>query len=292
LHDCHNNFQPFSENLLTGLSAHVHFRMLVPLQPAIKPSTDASRYCSLNTVMKFIEPSEIRQLAKLVQIVEGDSTREEKEEDELDSTYIECVLIRAEYQQHGACGIVSSVLSCRSLPGWALARLAALDKKSIKTHEDICVIANIVRASDSIHHELKQCGTVNVSMDTKVAELTNFGLVKFNDQQVVISDGVHIRTHVQALDAEACPYLLEVGPHKTVNLVLAAAHAFVRTAACGYVYNLSTRKRVKVISNASLLNRILQLKFQSKRPALSDDQFEAMCRVSYTEEIPNTENAP
>jgi hypothetical protein len=285
LHDCHNSFQPFSENLLTSLGAHVHFRMLVPLQPMIKPPTDASRYCSLNTVLKFTEPSEVRQLAKLVQIVEGDSSTLEEDGGALDPSYVECVLIRAEYQQHGACAAVKLVLARRSLPGWALAKLAALDKKPVKTHEDVCVIANLVRASESIHHELKHCTTVTVSRDTQVGELTALGLVKFNDQQVVIKDGVHLRTHVQAVDTAACPYLLEVGPPQAVNLVLAAVHAFVRTAAFGYVYNLSTRSRVKVTSDSSLLNRIIQLKFQPKKPALSDDQFEAMCRVSYTEEI-------
>jgi hypothetical protein len=286
LHDCHSNFQPFSENLITSLHDHVKFRMLAPLQFIPKPSTDTHKYCSLHNVMKFIEPSEIKQLAKMVQIVEG-SLNTDTSTGELDVTYIDSLLIRAEYHKHGRCASVLSVLGRSSLPRWALIKLTTLHKKPDKTSSDFDVISALVRANESIHSDLKNLSHEVDPPDSilHLNDLFEFDLVKFNNSQLIIKGDTHVRSHAQAVDNRDCPYVLEVGQHKTVHLILAAIHALTRNAEFGYLYNLSTRKRVKVTSDLSLLECVIQLKFRPITPVMDDDRFKEMCLRPYTCDI-------
>jgi len=269
------------------LSEHVDFKVLSQIQPP-RPKTDPPiRYCCVDNLVKFVEPTELRQLLQYVRMETKkfdptSSATSDETGDLYNSRYQDYLLVCIEYKQTNTCVAVETVLEKSSLPSHSVAKLKRLHRKQNKSRLDLYTIANILRANSGLHNHLDliitETDKTQMLSDTQnLQDLMSFHLSTFQCNQVFTKDDILIRSTCQALDVHGCPYLVETGIHTPEAQLRLALDVLVRGSSCGYIYNTSTRQRSKIVAEIQLLSAALGIKFDARKPRMSDDAFRSQC---------------
>ena len=207
----------------------------------------------------------------------------EEEVESWPESYLDFLLISSEYQQTGSCALVTGILKKPCLPSWTLHQLRQLHQKTLKTFLDFVKLAEIIRAHKGFHLTVKSAAREEEETKANLADLASYQLSGFYDSQVFSHVKSYcLRSEVHGVDAAGCPYLLETGGSKLENFIATALNAQVRGVPCGYVYNVNTRTRSRVVPNPELLATALAMKFSDPtNQKLSDDQFQLLCSTPY-----------